>query len=40
MLDPGMMLYPTGEKKELMCEVDDELGNKGWVLSVLFELAK
>ena len=39
-LDPGMMLYPTGEKKELMWEVEDELGNKGWVSSVLFGLAK
>ncbi len=39
-LDPGMMLYPTGEKKEIMWEVEDELGNKGWVSSVLFELAK
>jgi curli biogenesis system outer membrane secretion channel CsgG len=39
-LDPGMMLYPTGEKKEMMWEVEDELGNKGWVSSVLFELAK
>lgn len=27
-LDPGMMLYPTGEKKEIMWEVEDELGNK------------
>ncbi len=39
-LDSGMMLYPTGEKKEMMWEVEDELGNKGWVSSVLFELAK
>jgi hypothetical protein len=39
-LDPGMMLYPTGEKKEIMWEVEDELGNKGWVSSVLFGLAK
>jgi curli biogenesis system outer membrane secretion channel CsgG len=39
-LDPGMMLYPTGEKQEMMWEVEDELGNKGWVSSVLFELAK
>ena len=39
-LDAGMMLYPTGEKKELMWEVEDELGNKGWVSSVLFGLAK
>ncbi|HUO79161.1 MAG TPA: CsgG/HfaB family protein [Steroidobacteraceae bacterium] len=39
-LDPGMMLYPTGEKKDIMWEVEDELGNKGWVSSVLFQLAK
>lgn len=39
-LDPGMMLYPTGAKSELMWEVEDELGNKGWVLSTLTELAK
>ncbi|GAB3002843.1 hypothetical protein GCM10010960_15970 [Arenimonas maotaiensis] len=39
-LDPGMMLYPTGNKSELMWEVEDELGNKGWVLSTLTELAK
>jgi curli biogenesis system outer membrane secretion channel CsgG len=39
-LDPGMMLYPTGQKQEQMWEVEDELGNKGWVSSVLFQLAK
>ena len=39
-LDPGMMLYPTGEKKGVMWEVEDELGNKGWVSSLLLELAK
>jgi curli biogenesis system outer membrane secretion channel CsgG len=39
-LDPGMMLYPTGQKQELMWEVEDELGNKGWVSSVLFQLSK
>jgi curli biogenesis system outer membrane secretion channel CsgG len=39
-LDPGMMLYPTGQKQEVMWEVEDELGNKGWVSSVLFQLAK
>jgi curli biogenesis system outer membrane secretion channel CsgG len=39
-LDPGMMLYPTGQKKDVMWEVEDELGNKGWVSSVLFQLAK
>ncbi|HUO81010.1 MAG TPA: CsgG/HfaB family protein [Steroidobacteraceae bacterium] len=39
-LDPGMMLYPTGQKQEVMWEVEDELGNKGWVSSLLFQLAK
>jgi curli biogenesis system outer membrane secretion channel CsgG len=39
-LDPGMMLYPTGNKQELFWEVEDELGNKGWVSSVLFQLSK
>jgi curli biogenesis system outer membrane secretion channel CsgG len=39
-LDPGMMLYPTGQKQDIMWEVEDELGNKGWVSSVLFQLAK
>jgi hypothetical protein len=39
-VDPGMMLYPTGEKQGMMWEVEDELGNKGWVSSVLFELSK
>jgi curli biogenesis system outer membrane secretion channel CsgG len=39
-LDPGMMLYPTGNKEGMMWEVEDELGNKGWVSSSLFELAR
>ncbi|MDE1937464.1 MAG: peptidoglycan-binding protein [Alphaproteobacteria bacterium] len=39
-LDPGMMLYPTGNKDGVWWEVSDELGNKGWVSSVLFQLAK
>lgn len=39
-LDPGMMLYPTGNKDGTMWEVQDELGNKGWVSSSLLELAK
>ena len=39
-LDAGMMLYPTGNKDGMMWEVDDELGNKGWVSSSLFELAR
>ena len=39
-LDVGMMLYPTGNKQSMMWEVEDELGNKGWVSSTLFELAR
>ena len=39
-LDPGMMLYPTGNKNGLMWEVEDELGNKGWVNSTLFGLSR
>jgi hypothetical protein len=39
-LDPGMMLYPTGNKDGAMWEVKDELGNSGWVSSMLFELSK
>lgn len=39
-LDVGMMLYPTGPKQGVMWEVEDELGNKGWVSSLLVELAK
>ena len=39
-LDPGMMLYPTGEKDGIWWKVQDELGNEGWVPSALFGLAK
>ncbi|MEP6907070.1 MAG: CsgG/HfaB family protein [Pseudoxanthomonas sp.] len=39
-LDPGMMLYPTGNKDGLMWEVEDELGNKGWVNSTSIELSR
>ncbi|MDE2134151.1 MAG: peptidoglycan-binding protein [Alphaproteobacteria bacterium] len=39
-LDAGMMLYPTGNKDGVWWEVTDELGNKGWASSLLFELAK
>lgn len=39
-LEPGTMLYPTGEKRDLLWEVTDELGAKGWVSSLLFELAR
>lgn len=39
-IEPGTMLYPTGGKQEVMWEVQDELGRKGWVSSLLFDLAK
>lgn len=39
-LDPGMMLYPSGEKEGVWWKVSDELGNEGWVPSTLFNLAK
>jgi curli biogenesis system outer membrane secretion channel CsgG len=39
-IDQGMRLYPTGNKNGLMWEVKDELGNAGWVSSIMFELAK
>jgi hypothetical protein len=39
-LDVGMMLYPTGGNQSVTWEVEDELGNKGWVSSMLFGLAK
>lgn len=39
-VDAGMRLYPTGNKNGLMWEVKDELGNQGWVSSIMFELAK
>jgi curli biogenesis system outer membrane secretion channel CsgG len=39
-LDPGMMLYPTGQKDGPMWEAEDELGNKGWVSSLLFQLSR
>jgi hypothetical protein len=39
-LDPGMTLYPTGEKQQIWWKVSDELGNEGWVPSPLLQLAK
>ena len=39
-LDPGMTLYPTGEKMGVWWKVTDELGNAGWVVSTNFQLAK
>jgi curli biogenesis system outer membrane secretion channel CsgG len=39
-LDAGMMLYPTGNKEGVWWEVKDELGNLGWVSSLLVSLSK
>ncbi len=39
-LEVGMLLYPTGNKQGVMWEVEDELGNKGWVSSNLFGMAR
>ena len=38
-LDPGMMLYPTGDKVGVWWKVTDELGNEGWAVSTNFQLA-
>jgi curli biogenesis system outer membrane secretion channel CsgG len=39
-LEPGAMLYPTGEKQDVYWKVSDELGTEGWVPSTLFQLAR
>jgi hypothetical protein len=39
-LDAGMTVYPTGDKVGLIWEVEDEHGNRGWVSSADFDLAK
>jgi curli biogenesis system outer membrane secretion channel CsgG len=39
-LEPGMTLYPTGDKEGIWWKASDELGNEGWVPSTLFQLAK
>jgi curli biogenesis system outer membrane secretion channel CsgG len=39
-LDAGAMLYPTGQKSGPFWEVQDELGNSGWVPMGLIQLAK
>jgi len=39
-LDPGMMLYPTGEKQGVFWKVNDELGNERWVISTMCNLSK
>jgi hypothetical protein len=39
-LDPGMTLYPTGDKMGVWWKATDELGNEGWVPSTYLRLAK
>jgi Curli production assembly/transport component CsgG len=39
-LDPGMTLYPTGDKMGVWWKVTDELGNEGWVVSTNVTLAR
>ncbi len=39
-LDPGALLYPTGNKQDGFWEVEDELGTKGWVAEAVIEVAR
>ena len=39
-LEPGMLLYPTGTKAGTMWEVEDEVGNRGWVNSTQLSNAR
>ncbi len=39
-IDPGTILYPTGQKDGVWWEVSDEVGNKGWVSSLSLSNAK
>lgn len=39
-LDAGMQLYPTGDKQGVWWKVNDELGNEGWVVSTMVQLAR
>jgi hypothetical protein len=39
-LEAGMTVYPTGDKVGVVWEVEDEHGNRGWVSSTDFDLAK
>ena len=39
-LDPGAILYPTGNKAGGFWEVEDELGTKGWVSEAVIEVAR
>ncbi|WP_313169835.1 hypothetical protein [Stenotrophomonas sp.] len=34
-LKPGMLAYPTGGRNGGMIEVDDEMGNRGWLPSAV-----
>ena len=36
-VSPGMLLYPTGAQQGAMREVEDELGNRGWVNAGLLQ---
>ncbi len=36
---PDVLLYPTGNKQGAMWEVEDDVGNKGWISSTLLKLA-
>ena len=35
-----MLLYPLGGREGLLIEVEDELGNRGWISSESVELAR
>ena len=39
-LEPGMLLYPTGARAGTMWEVEDEVGNRGWVNSTQLSNAR
>ena len=39
-LEAGMLLYPVGGREGLMVQVEDELGNRGWINSESIELAR
>ena len=39
-IEPGMLLYPTGVKQGTMWEVEDEVGNRGWVNSTQLSNAR
>ena len=39
-LEPGMLLYPTGTREGTMWEVEDEVGNRGWVNSAQLSNAR